>query len=90
MAQTQMKIEDVSDRGERLYQEKIRAEVETSGNIGKMVIIDVDTGEYAVDDIGIVSAQYLQQKRPNADLYGVRIGYVVSEALGGTLERTSI
>ena len=89
MAQTRTHSDDVSDRGEQLYRQRIREEVETPNNIGKMVIIDVDTGEYAVDDTGLASAQFLHAKRPNADLYGLRIGYKAAEALGGVLERTT-
>ena len=46
-------------------------------------------GEYAVDDTGLLSARYLHTKRPNAPLYGIRIGFKAAEALGGVLERTT-
>lgn len=81
--------DEIAERGEALYQQKIRAEVETPANIGKMVIIDVDTGEYAVDDIGLIAARHLHAKHPNAQLYGIRIGYRTAEALGGVLERST-
>ena len=64
------------------------AHVETADNIGKMVIIDVATGDYAIDDNGLQAARHLHAKRPDAELYGVRIGYKAAEALGGILERT--
>ena len=79
--------EEVGLRGEALYEQKIRADVETEANIGKMVIIDVETGEYEVDERGLVSAQNLQSRHPNAALYGKRIGYDVSVALGGVMRR---
>lgn len=81
--------EAVAQRGKQLYQESIRQQVETPDNIGKMVIIDIETGEYAVDETGISSARHLHEKRPTARLYGIRIGYNVAEALGGVLERTT-
>ena len=89
MAQIHRNGDEVAERGEELYRQKIRAEVEIPENIGKMVIIDVETGDYAVDDIGLTSAHHLQAKRPNAPLYGIRIGYKAAEALGGVLERTT-
>ncbi len=89
MAQIHENDDEVAERGEELYRQKIRAAVETPENIGKMVIIDVDTGEYAVDDIGLTSARQLQAKRPDAEPYGIRIGYKTAEALGGVLERTT-
>ena len=79
--------EEVGLRGEALYEQKIRADVETEANIGKMVIIDVETGEYEVDERGLVSAQNLQSRHPNAALYGKRIGYDVAVALGGVMRR---
>ena len=80
---------EVSERGKALYAETIRAKVETTDNIGKMVIIDVETGEYEVDEIGLEASRHLQAKHPDADLYGIRIGYKSAEVLGGILERSS-
>lgn len=54
-----------------------------------MVIIDVETGEYEIDERGLAPARRLQSRRPNAALYGKRIGYDVAEALGGVLERVA-
>jgi len=81
--------EEIGQRGEALYLQKIRADVETDENIGKMVIIDVETGEYEIDERGLAPARRLQSRRPNAALYGKRIGYDVAEALGGVLERVA-
>ena len=87
MQQTLMTRDEVGKRGEALYDQTIRAHVETTQNIGKMVIIDVETGDYEVDELGLEAARHLQAKHPNAALYGKRIGYDVSEALGGVIER---
>ena len=57
-------------------------------NIGKMVIIDVETGDYALDALDL-AADALYAKRPYAALYGLRIGYNVAESLGGVMERTA-
>ncbi|MBC7529189.1 MAG: hypothetical protein H7308_16770 [Chthonomonadaceae bacterium] len=46
-----MNGEDVAQRGKARYEANIRAEVETPENIGKMVIIDVEAGEYGVDGV---------------------------------------
>ena len=53
-----------------------------------MVIIDVETGDYEVDELGLEATHHLHAKRPNAPLYGIRIGYNVAESLGGVMERT--
>ena len=74
---------------ENLYEQGIRAIVENEGNIGKMVIIDVNTGDYAFDTTGIEAARSLRAKNPHARLFGIRIGYNVADSLGGVMERTT-
>ena len=87
---TQFSGEDIARRGKTWYAESIRAKVETPENIGKMVIIDVETGDYEIDDLGLQAARHLHAKRPEAELYGIRIGYKTAEVLGGVLERTTL
>jgi len=90
MNQGHISREEIGRRGEQLYNQSIRAQVEVADNIGKIVVIDVETGDYEVDELGLESARHLQSRHPNAALYGKRIGYDVSEALGGVMERTNI
>lgn len=79
--------EEVARRAKKLYENSIRQQVETEENIGNMVIIDIETGEYAVDKIGIESAHFLRQKNPYARLFGIRIGYKVAVSFSGEMER---
>ncbi|BCL37550.1 hypothetical protein [Nostoc sp. MS1] len=79
--------EEVCKRAKALYDNNIRQQVETEENIGKIVIIDIETGEYAVDKTGIESARYLRQKKPLARLYGLRIGYKFAVSFCGDMER---
>lgn len=81
--------EEVAKRANLLYETKIRQKVETEGNIGKMVIIDIETGDYEVDEMGIQAARNLYAKHPYARLFGIRIGYNVAASLGGVMERVS-
>ena len=79
--------EEVGRRAKEIYENSIRQQVETEENIGKMVIIDIETGEYAVDKIGIESAHLLRKKNPLARLFGIRIGYKVAVSFSGEMER---
>lgn len=88
MEQTQRNADAVAQRGKKWYADAIRAKVESEENIGKMVIIDVETGDYEVDPSGLESARKLHEKHPNAQLYGIRIGYRAADAIGGAMERT--
>ena len=89
MADAGWNRDEIGQRGKRLYEQIIRAQVETPENIGKMVIIDVETGEYGVDATGIETSRRLHSERPDASLYGIRIGYDVADALGGVMDRTA-
>ncbi|MCY7277344.1 MAG: hypothetical protein LH702_27335 [Phormidesmis sp. CAN_BIN44] len=81
--------EEVAKRANRLYDSEIRQKVETAENIGKMVIIDIGTGDYEVDETGLQAAHNLYAKHPYARLFGIRIGYNVAASLGGVMERVS-
>jgi hypothetical protein len=37
-----------------------------------MLVLDVDTGEYAIDPTGISASRELQAKNPNARLFRIR------------------
>jgi hypothetical protein len=82
-------VEEVATRATKLYIDKIRSIVEHEDNIGKMVVIDAETGEYAVDRSGIHSAIALKAKNHNARLFTIRIGYDVAVAFGGNIERVT-
>jgi hypothetical protein len=78
---------EIAERGRALYESKIRSIVETEENIGKMVIINVETGEYAVGETGLQESRAMQTPQNDAPLYGIRIGYRVSATIGGVMER---
>jgi hypothetical protein len=82
-------VDEVATRANKLYADKIRSQVECEDNIGKMVVIDAESGEYAVDRSGIHSAIALKAQNPNARLFTIRIGYDVAVAFGGNSERVT-
>ena len=82
--------DEIGQRARQLYEQTIRTQVETPENIGKMVIIDVETGEYGVDTTGLETSRRIHSEQPGARLFGIRIGYDVSDAIGGVMERTAL
>ena len=78
----------LGQRAQELYQQ-IRHEIETPENIGKLIVIEVESGDYEIDEQGIETSRRLQNRHPGAALYAIRIGYKAVEALGGILERTT-
>lgn len=81
--------EEIARRGEELYENDLRARVETEENIGKIISIDIETGDYEIADDALVTGRRLQAKYPDAAIYGKRIGYNAVFAIGGTLVRTA-
>ncbi len=76
-------------RGKELYENVIRAQVETPENIGKIISINVETGEYEIGDDLVVTSSKLQAKQANAIIWGEQIGFDAVYAIGGTLVRTA-
>jgi len=76
-------------RGKELYENVIRAQVETPENIGKIVSINVETGEYEIGEDLVVTSRKLQAKQANAIIWAERIGFDAVYAVGGTLVRTA-
>ena len=90
MPHSRYSSEDIARLGEELYANRLREEVETEANIGKIISIDIETGSYAIDDDPIVTGRQLLDVHPDAAIYGKRIGYDAVYAIGGTLLRTTI
>lgn len=89
MPQPHLAYEEIDRLGESIYQTKLRALLETPENIGRLVSIDVETGDYEVGDDLLASGKRIHERHPHALLYGVRIGYNAVYAVGGMLKRTS-
>jgi hypothetical protein len=79
--------EKVGELAQELYDNSIEQEVVSAENIGKMVIIDIQTGDYEVDEDGLSASERLNERHPDGALFGIRIGYNVAASLGGMMER---
>ena len=77
--------EEIVRRGQALYDEQLCPQVEP-GNIGKFMVIDVETGEYEINRSEVATFQRATAKRPDAPLYLLRIGYRGAYHLGGIEE----
>jgi hypothetical protein len=88
MTQPQMSNEEIARRGEEWYTKHLRDKVETADNLGKILVIDTDTGEYEIDSDEIAASRRAMAKHPGHALYMMRIGYNAVHTLGGRLEPT--
>ncbi len=88
MPHSRISSEEIDRRGRELYEHAIRGQVEITENIGKQIVIDIETGEYAIDENGLKASRLLMAKHPDAALYGLRIGYNAVYTIGGVLTPT--
>jgi len=66
--------EELADRGQKLYESGIRQQVEEE-NEGKIVAIDIETGEFEVDENVVPATNRLFERHPNAQPWIIRIGH---------------
>lgn len=77
---------EIARRGKEIYESKIRALVEAD-NIGKFLVIDVESGDYEVDKSEIAADNRLRERHPGAVFYLMRIGYRAAYSIGGGMQR---
>ncbi len=65
--------EEISQRGDAIYESDIRPSLK-SGDDGKFVAIDVDTGSYEIDEDELTASDRLLARIQNAQIWLVRIG----------------
>jgi hypothetical protein len=80
--------EEIDRLGDTLY-EQLRSQVETEENLGKLISIDTQTGDYEIADDLLIAGKRLQARHPDAKMVGKRIGYNAVYTVGGMLTRTS-
>lgn len=81
--------EEIARRGKEVYETQIRAQVEIAENIGKIISIDIESGDYEINDDLLTSCRRLQMRHDNPILWTERIGFNAVYAVGGTLTRTA-
>jgi len=78
---------DLSDRAWQHYY-RLRPQIETPENIGKLILFDLDSGDYEIDDeTDLAAVHRIQSRHPESKLYALRIGYETAASFCGWLER---
>ena len=76
--------DEIVTRGREIYEKQLRNKLEP-GNIGKFLVIDIETGDYEMDDDDLIASKKASRKHPGAARYGMRIGYPTSGTIGYAL-----
>lgn len=81
MTATLLSPREVVERGEAIYRNVLRDKLEPA-NVGRHIAIDIETGDYEVDDDDEVACFRLWARRPGQIQAGLRIGYPVAGRIG--------
>lgn len=81
---------EIAKRGQNIYDRSIRSQVETLENMGKIISIDIETGNYEIDDNLLESSSRLQSQFPDAIIWAERIGFNAVYAVGGSLTKVEL
>ena len=74
----------IAGRGQAIYRKKIRPLVYTQMK-GQIVVIDVNSGDYEIDDDDARAFETLIARRPGARTWVERVGYRAVDTIGGSL-----
>lgn len=81
MGHPRYSTEEIASRGREIYEKRLRHQLEP-GNIGKYIVIDVETGEFELDEDGDAASLRAFNKKPEGSRYGMRIGYAAWGHIG--------
>ena len=73
--------DEVVERGKAIYEQSIRSQV-GGDNIGKLLMIDILSGNWVLGEDRIGMARHLREQNPNAVNYALRVGYPTAEKIG--------
>ena len=66
--------EELTQRGQALYESGIQQQI-AAGNDGKIVAIDIETGEFEIGETVMTATEPLFERQPNAQPWTIRIGH---------------
>ena len=84
MPEPAVDIEDIARRGQQYYDQHLRAKLEPEQN-GKFLVLDVDTGNYEMDESEVAASERARARHPQSLFYILRIGYRAAHSIGGRL-----
>ena len=84
-----MTRDEVIEKGKALYERQLRRLLATPENLGKLLMIDVDSGDYELGEDGndVEVYQMLRSRHPAAQVFSLKVGYRTADAVGTSLQR---
>lgn len=76
-------------RGEEIFAKSVLPKIDIKQNDGKLVLIDIETGDFEIDGDELAAARRLRDRRPQAQVWMRRIGRKAARRFGGRVVETS-
>jgi len=73
--------EEIAQRGRDIYDREIRPQVE-SENMGRFLVVDVLSAAFEIGDSDRAASDQLKARKPDAIIYGLRIGHRAAYRIG--------
>jgi hypothetical protein len=74
--------EEIVRRGRALYEERLREKLEP-GNPGRLLLIEVDSGDYELGDDLLALGDRLRPRHPGGAFFSMRVGAPALYRIGG-------
>lgn len=76
--------QEVARRGREIYERRLRSQVEPEHE-GRFLVVDVESGEYALADDELEAFDRALEKKPDGVLYLLRVGHPAAHRIGAGL-----
>ena len=81
---TELSKEEFAALAKEIYYRDIRPQV-IDEHRGEFLVLDVESGDYEVDEDMLLAGDRLKTRRPGGRYYGIRVGYPAAYTIGGYL-----
>ncbi len=75
--------DEVARRGDAIYDERVRPNVDEEADRGTFVAIDIETGDWELGDNELEVMDRLEERRPEAEVWLTRVGLGYVAKFGG-------
>ena len=69
-----LSLQEIEKRGKEIYETQLKEKIESEKN-GKYLVLEVESGEYFINDFLDEALKEAKKKFPNKIFYSLRIGY---------------
>ncbi len=83
MATTKRTLDELASLGGSIFRQQVEPALRSEDD-GRFVAIDVETGDYEIDQDDYAAIARLRSRRPAADVWLMRAGYPTTYRMGST------